>query len=204
MKKIFWKEEDIEYVKEHYPFSPTEAIALHLNCSLYRVYNLAFRLKLKKDAGYLNSPLSGRMMAKDTRGLPTRFPTGHKPWNRGKKGIHIGGEETQFKAGHLPHNHKPVGSVRKQVDGYWYIKVEEPKKWVALHQKNWIEVNGHIPEGKFLKFKDGNLDNCDASNLYLSDRANNMKDNTIHRYPPELKSAIKALSKLKKQIHGTE
>lgn len=199
-----WTTKDIEYVIQHYPFQPTKMIASHLKCSVSRVYNYANSHGLKKDSGYLNSPLSGRMMAKDTRGLPTRFPMGHKPWNRGKKGIHIGGKETQFKAGHLPHNHKPVGSVRKQVDGYWYIKVEEPKKWVALHQKNWIEVNGPIPEGKFLKFRDGNLDNCDASNLYLSDRANNMKDNTIHRYPPELKSAIKALSKLKKQIHGTE
>ena len=199
-----WTIKDIEYVTRNYPFQPTKMIALHLYCSVSRVYNYANSHGLKKDSGYLNSPLSGRMMAKDTRGLPTRFQKGHKPWNKDKRGIHIGGKKTQFKTGHLPHNHKPVGSMRKQVDGYWYIKVEEPKKWIALHQKNWIEVNGPIPEGKFLKFKDGNLNNCDASNLYLTDRANNMRDNTIHRYPPELKSAIKALSKLKKQIHGTE
>jgi len=168
------------------------------------VYNYANNHGLKKDSEYLNSPHSGRMMAKDTRGLPTRFLRGHKPWNKDKKGIHIGGEETQFKAGQMPHNHKPIGSVRKQIDGYWYIKVEEPKKWVALHQYNWMKENGPIPKGKFLKFKDGNPNNCEPSNMYLSDRASNMKDNTIHRYPAELKAAIKTLKKLKREIHGKE
>lgn len=199
-----WTSEDIEYVITHYPFEQTSIIASVLNRTVRQIYNVAQNYGLKKDPGYLNSPLSGRMMAKDTRGLPTRFIKGHQPWNKDKKGIHIGGEETQYKTGHMPHNHKPVGSMRKQVDGYWYIKVKEPKKWVALHQHNWIKENGPIPEGKFLKFKDGNIDNCEPQNLYLSDRKSNMKDNTIHRYPAELKAVIKTLSKLKRQINGKE
>ena len=200
----FWTYREIEILKDEYPFMPTKLIAEQLNKSISQVYNKVFHLKLKKDDDYLNSEYSGRLTGKDTRGLKTRFKKGHKSWNKGMKGLKIGGEETQFKIGHIPHNHRHIGSIRKNTNSYLYIKIDEPKEWMALHQYNWIQANGEIPEGMFLKFCDGNPLNCDVNNLYLSDRISNMKENTIHRYPTELKSTIRALGKLKRKINGTE
>ena len=36
-----------------------------------------------------------------------RFEKGHKTWNKGLKGIEIGGKDTQFKKGQEPHNKLP-------------------------------------------------------------------------------------------------
>jgi hypothetical protein len=203
MKRL-WTDKELKILKEDYPFVPTEFIADLFGWPIQRIYNKAFKLGLKKSEQYLNSKYSGRLMAKDTRGLPTRFKRGHKPWNKGMKGLCIGGRDTQFKKGNVPHNHRPVGSIRTDGEGYLWIKIEEPKKWITLHSYNWQAVNGDIPEGALIKFRDGNPLNCDVSNLYLSDRASNMKDNTIHRYPEELKSTIRVLGKLKRQINGKE
>ena len=203
MKRI-WTDIEIEIIKSKYPFSPTEIIARELNRTLSQVYNTAYRIGLKKDINYLVSPFSGRMQKKDKRGLPTRFPKGYIPWNKGKKGLLIGGKETQFKKGHIPKNHKPVGSIRKNKDGYIYKKVREPNIWTQLHRYIWEKEHGIIPKTSLVQFKDKNPENCELSNLYLSDRIKNMENNTIHRYPPELKFTIRTLNKLKRKINGTE
>jgi hypothetical protein len=78
--------------------------------------------------------------------------------------------------------------------------------WVMIHRLAWELENGPIPEGKFLRFIDGNKGNMELDNLMLVDRESNMRLNTIHRYPEEVKQAMKSLSKLKKtiQTHGKE
>lgn len=61
-------------------------------------------------------------------GLTGRFEKGMVPYNKGvKRGSLPGQVATQFKAGHLPHNHKPVGSERVNVNGYLERKIAEPK-----------------------------------------------------------------------------
>lgn len=62
----------------------------------------------------------------------TQFKKGHSSWNKGKRfpgNINSG----CFKKGHSPHNHKPVGSERIDVDGYTLVKVAEPNKWRLKH-----------------------------------------------------------------------
>jgi len=49
-------------------------------------------------------------------------------------------------------------------------------------------------------FRDRNPQHIELDNLELVTRAENMRRNTIHRYPPELKSTIRQLSKLKRAI----
>lgn len=147
----------------------------------------------------------GRFEKGYTGGKKSWFRKGHVPWNKGLKKTFAGGEEYQFRKGHMPHKHKPVGTIVRTKDGYNLIKTEEPKTWVLLQRIVWECENGPIPEGMIVKFKDGNKLNCDISNLYLSDRKMNMVQNTLHRYPEELKESIRALNKLKKLIyHGTE
>ena len=64
----------------------------------------------------------------------------------------------------------------------------------------WEEVNGPVPHGHIVVFCDKNAANIEISNLELITRAENMRRNTIHRYPSELKETIRQLGKLKKAI----
>lgn len=98
------------------------------------------------------------------------FPKGNIPYNKGEKGV--GGHlPTCFEKGNIPVNHRPVGSTRINKDGYMEVKVEEPRKWRAVHVVVWEKVNGPIPKGHVVIFGDKNKLNIDIGNLLLVSRA---------------------------------
>lgn len=74
------------------------------------------------------------------------------------------------------------------------------RRWKSVHSLIWEEAHGEIPPGHLVVFRDRNTKNIAIDNLELVSRAENMRRNTIHRYPPELKSTIRQLSKLKRAI----
>lgn len=102
-------------------------------------------------------------------GLDGRFPKGHIPFNKDKKGIG-GYEPTQFKQGNRPHNYKPIGTERISTDGYVDIKIADPKTWKGKHIIIWEEANGPIPTGFVLIFADRNRLNVTLENLLLISR----------------------------------
>lgn len=105
-------------------------------------------------------------------GLTGYFEKGHTPHNKGKHtGSYPGMVPTQFKPGHAPHNHRPVGSERVNRDGYLERKTAEPNVWRPIHVLNWEAVNGTVPAGHCIVFKNGDKLNCDVSNLLLVTRA---------------------------------
>jgi hypothetical protein len=83
---------------------------------------------------------------------------------------------------------------------YKFIRISLGK-WQMLHVYNWEQVHGKLPKGKILAFK-GSTDDCSIDNLILITRAENMKRNSIQRYPEEIKQTIRVLTKLKKTING--
>jgi hypothetical protein len=211
--RIVWTQKDLDILINLYPNAQSLEVAKILKCSVSRVYNKAFSLGLKKSEKYLNSPLSGRLTAKDTRGFPTRFSKGHAPANKGKKWDEFMSSEgaenslkTTFQNGHLPHNTKADGQISIRNDEgrqYKYIRISKGK-WTPLHIYLWEKENGTVPAGMIVVFKDKNSMNCDLSNLEIITREENMSRNTFHRYPPELKLAIRKLNQLKNQINGKE
>ena len=103
---------------------------------------------------------------------------GHRPWNKGLKGVNFGGKETQFKPGHKPHNWVPVGSERVNADGYIDVKVHDytgkdsKKNWKGKHIITWERHHGRkVPNGHAVIFGDGNRRNFDPENLILVSRA---------------------------------
>jgi hypothetical protein len=101
------------------------------------------------------------------------FFSGHKPWNKGMKGLPSIGRMsgTQFKIGHVPFNQKPIGTVIIREDKrtgrvYQYIKID-PKNWMGYHKYLWTQKNGPIPSGMRVVFKDGNQLNCVIENLEI-------------------------------------
>lgn len=111
-------------------------------------------------------------------------------------------KSTRFKKGHIPHNARGFKngdiSIRKESDGsrsYQYIRISK-NKWKLLHHYLWEKVNGKVPEGYCLSFKDGNSFNCELSNLELITRTENMYRNSKYKYPKEIISSLV----LRKQI----
>jgi hypothetical protein len=113
-------------------------------------------------------------------GLDGRFKPGNTPFNKGKKGISIGGKETQYKKGHKPQTYRPVGSERVCVDGYAEIKVADPNKWKPKHVLLWEEANGPIPSDCCLLFLDRNKLNITLDNLQLITRKQLARLNQNH------------------------
>ncbi|MER0831564.1 HNH endonuclease signature motif containing protein, partial [Pseudomonas aeruginosa] len=178
-------------------------LAARLNKTLQQICSKAYRLGLKK------SPEFSKKIRQDW-GSATRFKKGNTPWNCGMKGLPARGRssETQFKKGQKPHTWLPVGSTRVSADGYLQRKISDtgypPRDWKSIHILLWEEHVGPIPTGHCVCFKDNNKQNVVIDNLELITRAERMRRNSIHRYPPELKSAIRVISKLKRTIQEVE
>jgi hypothetical protein len=109
-----------------------------------------------------------------TSGLTGWFKPGQAPFNKGRKGVFLGGEVAeacQFKKGHRPWNYQPVGSERINGDDYVDIKVADPNKWKGKHIVIWEAANGPVPKGHAIIFGDGNRRNFELNNLVLVSRA---------------------------------
>lgn len=208
--KRLWTPEEEQLLRERYADEDTACIAADLGCAVERVYAKAQAMGLSKSEAFMEACLRRCGEQRAERGRSTRFQQGLVPWNKGMKGLQAGGrsQETQFKKGSKPHTWLPIGSHRISQDGYLQRKVSDtgypPRDWIGVHTLLWQEHNGPVPAGHCLCFRDGNKQNVVLDNLELITRAERMRRNTIHRYPPELKDAIRTVAKLKRTIREVE
>ena len=185
-------------IKELYPFTRNIDIATQLGISEGLVASIAFKMRLRKDPEFRAHWSS--------KGY---FEKGHTPVNKGLKQIEYMSPDmiertiaTRFKSGNRSHNAVPVGSeTDKTKGGYIKVKVAEPNIWKFKHRIIWEAENGPVPSGYNVQFKDGNRKNCDISNLYLISKHNQVNQNSIHRYPEDVKSAIRTTAVLKRMIN---
>lgn len=104
------------------------------------------------------------------------FKKKNNPWDKGKKGLKLGGE-TKFKKGHIPAQTKPVGSMRINKDGILEIKYSL-HKWRSFHSHLFIEKYGELPVGKVVIFKkEADKLKFTAEDLLLVSRAELLKLN---------------------------
>ena len=115
-----------------------------------------------------------------------RFQKGCKAHNKGKKmsrSVYKKVKSTMFKKGHMPHNHKEVGSERLNVDGYIEIKVAEPKKWMLKQRHVYEKHYGvKLSSNEVIVFLDGDRQNFDINNLYKLTRSGLARYNQDHLY----------------------
>ena len=206
--RAVWSDDDALSLARLYPATPMHEIVTALGRSESSIYGKAALMGLKRSEAFLSSPASGRIKPGSMQGAPTRFERGHATWNKGMKGWQADGcQATQFKPGQNPHNWNPIGHERVTKDGYLQRKMTDTKctrkDYRMVHHLVWEERNGPVPAGHALIFKDRNKTNIQLDNLELITRAELCRRNSIHRYSPELKHAIRTLAKLKRTIEDS-
>lgn len=196
-------EQQKQYIIDNYANMPTKDIAEHVGLSISKVYAKAHWMKLKKSPEYMQAILEKEAQRLRIVGAKCRYSKGHTPANKGQKmsaELYEKIRPTMFKKGSTPINTKYDGHERLSKDGYIEVRIRQGK-YKLKHRCIWEEHNGEIPKGHIVVFRDRNKLNFDINNLELITLEDNMRRNTIHRYPEEIKQTIKTLTKLKKQIN---
>jgi hypothetical protein len=130
-------------LRELYPHNPMAVLVATFDRQPSAIYKMAEKLGLKKSPEYLAGPHASRLRRGDEVGVEYRFKPGHPTWNKGMKGLDIGGKHTRFQPGRKPEealNYRPIGSTRVAKDGYLERKVSDDpavypaRRWVAVHR----------------------------------------------------------------------
>lgn len=202
-----WNTSDDEIMIHNYPNMDTGVLAKFLNTTIKAVYSRAKILGLKKASEYIEIKRAKEAELLRKVGAATRYKKGNKPINTGLKQSEYMSPEaiertkaTRFKKGHKPHNHKPIGHTRITKDGYVEVKVAESNRFVLLHRWIWKIWNGPISDNHIITFIDGNQQNCSIENLKMITMQENMMNNTIQRYPEELRDVMQLTGRLKSKI----
>lgn len=169
------------YILANYLTKPQKRIAEDIGVS-----HTCLKIRLRQLD--LNIPEEVRQrFAKESQIKP-----GNLPFNKGKKQSEFMSPDaiartkrTRFKKGNLPHNcYHEVGKITVRHDHpnrnssrpYKYICIAVGD-WKPLHVHNYELVNGPIPKGHCLWFKDDDTMNCDVDNLELITRQENLDRN---------------------------
>lgn len=205
-----WRPLEKARLRALYSNTRTSEIAEILQRSVISVHAQAYKMGLKKTPEHIKKLLKVEAAKLQVAGAAHRFRKGIVPANKGlrRPGYAPGRmAETWFKKGQWPGGHKPrvpIGATRTNSEGYLDRKIRDtgypPRDWRAVHLLLWEEVNGPLPRGYTVTFKDGNRKNVEFANLELISRAELMRRNTIHRYPPELKDVMRITGRLRKKI----
>jgi hypothetical protein len=202
-KRRYWKQEEEANLREIYATTLTAELCAMFDRSIKCIYNKAVSMGLKKSPELIRAQAVERLTG--PKSVANRFQKGCATWNKGMKGLDIGGKETRFKPGNFPQTWKPIGSERIDSDGYVYRKVSDTRNkkvdWVMVHVLLWEQHNGPVPAGCAVVFKDGDKKNIDIENLECITRAELMRRNTVHRLPKELAELIQLRGALNRQIN---
>lgn len=154
-----WSDEIVAFVRKHSPN--------HSRAELTKLINAQF------GTDFAETAVKSFCTRMRIHGKCARFTKGCQAWNKGMKGLMIGGQGTQFQKGIIPHNHRPVGSERLSKGGFVEIKVAEPNKWRAKHRVIYEQIHGAIPKGYVVRFVDNDQLNLSPSNLIAISRQAN-------------------------------
>lgn len=194
ISRLWTPEEDARLVAL-YGANTNAAIGQQLGRSEPAILNRALKLRLYKPATYRN---------------PGCFGKGNVPRNKGTS-FNPGGRsvETQFKPrqrqGKAVTLYVPIGTERVSKDGYLQRKINDDMpmhaRWRGVHLINWEAVNGPLPAGHALKFRDGDKRNTSLDNLELVTRAELMRLNSCHNHGPEIAELIRLRAVISRQIN---
>ena len=197
MTKRIWTDKEAKKLTALYPVTSHPKLMKIFKRSSASIYGKAELLGLSKDPAYMAELKKVFVANLVEGGKKTRFGK-TESWNKGTKGIMKANSGT-FKKGRLPHNTRQHGEESFDKDNHILVKIGH-NHWVKKHFLLWESVNGKVPKGMVLRFKNGNPHDIRIDNLQVITKAENMQKNVVHHYPAELKQTIKLVNKLKKTI----
>ena len=166
MARHKWTEEEIEFIRQIYPYYENKEISkmvkekFGFDVSARNLLNVRHKYKIPKKA----IPNSGC------------YRKGDVPWNKGKgmsEEVKEKVKGTWFKKGEIPKNQRPIGSTRIDKDGYKLIKIAEPNKWALYHRYLYEKAHGEkLKKNEAVIFADGDRTNFDIDNLVKVNRTN--------------------------------
>lgn len=204
-----WTAAEKKQLARLYADRSSEEVAHLIGLTLQQVYRQAGRRGLEKSSAYrerIKAMTSAKLCAS---GAAHRFPKGHAPANKGKRGQPSVGRmaETQFKKGDHPGNWLPIGATRLSKEGYLQVKMTDtgypPRDWIAMHNLVWELHHGPIPPKHHVAFRDGNRNHerIDPSNLELVSFADMMRRNTFHNYGKEVAQVVHLRAVITRKIN---
>ena len=202
-----WTQEEIDTLTRMYPNHYAREIADILGRGISSIHCKASFLGL--ESSLEKNQRAGYETSKKSASIATRFQKGSIPLNKGKKvspEVYSKIQPTMFKKGRTPVNHRDVGAERVNVYGYIEIKVSEPNTWRLKHRVMWEQVNGTIPMGYNVQFKNHNPLDCRIENLYLISKADQLaKENSFYaKYPKKIQEIIRLKGVVNRAIHKAE
>lgn len=200
MKRRIWTDQEEAYIRLVYPDCYSNDIAISLGRTVRMVYNKAASLGLKKSEAFMQMELKIQGDRLREVGVDTRLKGGYNKGQKLSAETYEKIKHTMFQKGIVPKNTQYDGHERITKDGYIMIRIRKGK-YVLKHKNEWEKVNGPIQAGHCLKCIDGNIKNTVPENWKLISRGENMLQNSIYRFPPELTRTIKVLAKLKRKIN---
>lgn len=206
-----WTPAEVAQLCLLYPEQTAETLADLLPVTIQQVYRKARELGLKKSAAFKAGDKAGRILRgnQNPAMMATRFQPGHSSWNKGSKGLVLGGEQTQFKPGQRPHTWVPVGTYRINGDGYLDQKITDEgppyKHWEAVHRLVWKKAYGAIPASHVVTFKSGTVSTVLAEitldALECISRKELVQRNHPARKSPELFRLVQLRGAITRQIN---
>jgi len=206
VNRRLWSEQERQIMISMFSNNYTDDVCKILNRSYHSVCSQSNLMGLKKSDSFRKMELQRQADRLKVAGEKFRYKKGREPENKGKpmsNQLYNKCKGTMFKKGNEPHNTNYDGHERISKDGYTKIRISKGK-YVLKHRLIWEQTNGKIPKGFIVVFKDRNQQNITIENLELISREENMQRNTIHRFPAELKSTIRLVNKLKRNINAKE
>lgn len=99
---------------------------------------------------------------------------------------------------------QPIGALRLK-DGYLERKVNDDfpihRRWRGEHLVIWEAVNGPLPKGHAIVFKDGDRTHVALDNLELVSRRELMLRNTVHRWGEDIARVIQLKGAITRQLN---
>lgn len=202
-----WTQQEIDTLTRMYPNHYAREIAGILGRGISSIHCKANSLGLESSLEKIQR--TGYETSKSPASIAARFQKGSVPPNKGKKvspEVYSKIQPTMFKKGSTPVNHRDVGAERVNVYGYIEIKVAEPNRWRPKHRVMWEQVNGAIPNGYNVQFKNHNPLDCRIENLYLISKAEQLaKENSFYaKYPKKIQEIIRLKGVVNRAIHKAE
>ncbi len=119
MKQHRYTAEQIDFIRKIAPGKSIDEIVVLFN----QKFDTAVTFKSIKGIMYRNKIKTGM------QGYKTRFTKGQTAWNKGTKGLQLGGEKGWFKKGVTPPTTLSTGTERVNENDFVIVKIAQPNEW---------------------------------------------------------------------------